>query len=224
MIILALDPSTAVTGAVVLLYDEHGNRHLIGRHAIDATKIGGSDSDMTSRIRRILWTAEHLSAWLDRCPCPVDLVAYEVDSQRGFNSSEALKMAAGHYLATVFAALLRRYQTRKITVVPITRQAACIVAGCYGIYRSPKGKTAKEQQAKRDRLKAAVIEWANGEFSNIVLGPEEDAVADALAIGQAAYNGHQVKRRALAEKEAQKALFGRGSGTRKKPVKKDMAA
>jgi hypothetical protein len=56
----------------------------------------------------------------------------------------------------------------------------------------PRGSTSREQKEKRDRLKAAIIAWANLEYCSLGLHLRDDdgAIADTLAIAKAAHSDH----------------------------------
>lgn len=185
--ILALDPSTEITGAVFVEYSLHNEPRLISSIAIDARARQKGDA-LSARLVRIRWTREQMYEWLGRLEESIDLIAYETDTNRG-HSSEALKMAAGAYLCLPHMALQPLFG--------ITLQAACIYAGCLKEYRAPRGKTKREQDAKTLMLKTAVRYAMDGIFPNASLilpgAPEEEtgrlkaeAIADALAIGGAA--------------------------------------
>lgn len=196
--VLALDPSTEVTGIALVQFSPEGKPHRQQWKAIDA-RGAARGSDLTARIARIRHTRRALAACLSAWPWAIDMVAYETDTERGHGSSEALKMAAGAYLSLGSLA--------GIPVVPITRQAACIASGTLFVYRQSAGKTSAEREAKRKRLKAAVLAWANESCFNAGLSqdPEGEAIADALAVAQAACDRERVRR------AKPRPLFGPGS-------------
>ena len=200
--VFALDPSTDVTGAVVVSFGSDGSALAEAWIAIDAKMAFGKKADLTARLRRIRWTKNLLASFVARSPVSLDSVAYETDTERGHASTEALKMAAGAYLC--LSAL------DGLPVVPITRQEACKAAGCLSVYAQAAGRTAAEKAAKKARLKASVVEWAARTFpgAGLVAGdPRSEAIADALAVACAAGKRHDRTERAGAEaaKAAQKA-------------------
>lgn len=98
----------------------------------------------------------------------------------------------------------------------VTRSAACSAAGCWHLFMEPRGETSREQEDKRRRLKAAVIAWANLAFSScpsgwVRLNPDEDAIADALAVAVVAHS--EIRQATMAA--IQRPLFGKGSGTKR---------
>lgn len=210
--ILALDQSTDVTGVcVVRCLPGVALPELLRHRAIDASGIDKGRHTPQARVARIGYTAGVLEGFLDSCPWRIDIVSYETDTGRGYQSSQALGWAAGAYL------VLPRLAGAQ--PVAITRQAACIAAGrdIYAVYRQPKGKTASEQTAKRARLKHAVCRWASEiivDFTHGLEGPynaDQEAIADALAIGVAAWIRHQEEERKRAIAAAQRVLLGKGS-------------
>ena len=194
--ILGLDPSTDITGAALIKVSATGEVEVLTIRKLNATAILGTRSTLTARIQRIRWTRTMLSAWLNSFEYGIDEVAYEMDTQRGFASSEALKMATGAYLSLS--------TLDSVPVAGITRLAACGVAGCTKLYFEPvKGKSTAEIADKKARLKAAVIAWANARFPELDLQADDDAIADALAIavkaGETWYRSSCVRRIALEE-------------------------
>lgn len=190
--ILALDPSTDVTGAVIVRFgDDTGVPMILATLAFDATAIvKRSPFILRDRLARIRETRHALSAWIGKQYIAIDAVAYETDTERGHSSTEALKMAAGAYLSlSDFAGL---------PVYPVTRQAACVATGTGSVYREPAGKNTRERDAKKARLKNAVVEWANNQYPLFRLGyrnlpmPEQECVADALAVAESAKNTFNV--------------------------------
>jgi Holliday junction resolvasome RuvABC endonuclease subunit len=211
--IFALDPSTDITGAVYVEYAGNSPR-LLAYAAIDATP-AAKGSDLAARLARIRWTREHLYSFLAGCS-PIDVLAYETDTGRGHAVSEALIMAAGVYLSIPLF--------DGIPIDAITRQAACIAADCLSVYRAPKGKTSAEQAAKKARLKAAIVTWAQMAFPAddaapflLVGDPRSEAIADALAIAAAAYNRYIANQ--VATQAAIRPLFGPGSRGGKAGIK-----
>ena len=196
--ILALDPSTEVTGIAIVQFDISGKPCRHWAMAINASaQVRGTT--LTARLERIRCTRQQIAAYLSTWPGGIDMVAYETDTERGHGSSEALKMAAGAYLSLSALAGL--------PVVPITRQAACVASGSLFVYRQPAGKTHAEREAKRRRLKAAVVAWANESSFDAGLShdPEGEAIADALAVARACCDKEMARQRRA------RPLFGPGS-------------
>lgn len=203
MSILALDPSTEVTGIALVQFSPEGKPRRCQWKAIDA-RGAARGTTLAARIARIRHTRKALAVCLSAWPWPIDLVAYERDTGRGHGSSEALKMAAGAYISLSHLAGL--------PILPITRQAACVASGTLFVYRQPAGPTRAEREAKRQRLKRAVIAWANESSYNAGLteGEESEAIADALAVAQAAWMQEQAR----AEKAQRQRLQLRLTGPR----------
>lgn len=176
--VLALDPSTDITGLALLDVDiDTGAVQVVELHAYDATAICGKKTTLEARCRRIAHTREWLGdyvARLQESEAAPHVVGYETDSGRGHMVSEALAWATGNLVCVPSLAGLR--------VESVTRLAACHEIGAGAVYRQPKGATAAEALAKRERLKAAVISCVNARFG-LALLPEDDAKADAVAVG-----------------------------------------
>jgi Holliday junction resolvasome RuvABC endonuclease subunit len=177
--LLALDPSTDVTGAAI--FREDGS--LAAYTSFDAWELTGqprSRTGLVDRIERIAATRAALAVWLGRREgegLTITQVAYETQSGRGHASSEALVMAVGNYLT------LSRLS--RVPLIEINRSAGCAAVGASGVYAQAAGKTATECEAKRARLKAAVICGVNHALG-LELRPDQDAEADAIAVGLAA--------------------------------------
>lgn len=178
MTILALDPSTDVTGAAIFrLEDEQAS--LVAYTAFDAfalTSQPKSRHKLVDRLERIAKTRQALSAWLATQP-EVEAVAYETQSGRGYASSEALVMAVGAYLTLS--------RLTRLEPIEVNRSAACASVGASRVYAQPAGTTAKEKEAKRARLKQAVIAGVNQKLA-LSLREDQDAEADAIAVGLSA--------------------------------------
>jgi Holliday junction resolvasome RuvABC endonuclease subunit len=173
-LILALDPSTDVTGAAILTLEGE----LVAYDAFDGFELAGqppSRHKLEDRLARICETRYALSHWLVGQPA-CQAVAYETQSGRGHASSEALVMALGSYLTLTCL--------RGLPLIPVNRSAGCSVVGASKVYAEPAGTTPKERQAKRARLKAAVIAGVNARLG-LSLRPDQDAEADAIAVGLA---------------------------------------
>jgi Holliday junction resolvasome RuvABC endonuclease subunit len=177
-ILLALDPSTDVTGAA--LFDLEGDApHLIAYTAFDAFTLSGqprSRAGMIDRLERIAKTRHELAVWLTLQEVEPAYAAYETQSGRGHASSEALVMAVGAYLTI----------SRLVRVPPIevNRSAACAAVGASKVYAQPAGATNQERDEKRRRLKQAVICGVNSKLG-LSLREDQDAEADAIAVGLA---------------------------------------
>jgi Holliday junction resolvasome RuvABC endonuclease subunit len=178
MKILALDPSTDVTGAAIFSLDE-GKATLVAYTAFDAFLLTGqpkSRHKLVDRLERISKTRQALSAWL-ASQSEVECVAYETQSGRGYAASEALVMAVGAYLT------LSRLS--RLEPIEVNRSSACASVGASRVYAQSAGTTAKEKEAKRARLKQAVIAGVNQKLG-LSLREDQDAEADAIAVGLAA--------------------------------------
>lgn len=177
MKLLALDPSTDVTG--VAIFDlEVSPPKLIAYTALDAFVLSGqpkSRAGLIDRLERIAVTRMALSRWLSDKPA-ITHVAYETQSGRGHASSEALVMAVGNYLTI----------SRLVRVPPteVNRSAGCAAVGASKVYAQPAGNTNAEKDEKRRRLKQAVICGVNAKLG-LSLREDQDAEADAIAVGLA---------------------------------------
>ena len=158
--ILALDPSTDITG-VVLADCWQGDIVVTDWTEICAKS---EDTSLESRIQRIAYTRRTLEAWArQKLPVGTDyIVAYEYHLMRGGPASEALSMAAGAYLTL--------FEGREIIPVYPSEAKAAWGGGRY----------------KRDEAKRAVVVWAN-RFHGLELSPKQDGVADAAAVAEAAW-------------------------------------
>ena len=176
--ILALDPSTDVTGAAIFQLEESGAT-LVAYTAFDAFELTSqpkSRHKLVDRLERIAKTRQALSTWLATQPV-VECVAYETQIGRGHASSEALVMAVGAYLTLSRLA--------RLELIEVNRSSGCAAVGASRVYAQPSGTTAKEKEAKRARLKAAVIAGVNQKLG-LTLREDQDAEADAIAVGLAA--------------------------------------
>jgi hypothetical protein len=214
--ILALDPSTEITGAVIVQFNPS---HLLGttdrlllhadawdaRHAEELGTLARRDT-LESAIARIRWTRSHLAHFVRSSVAAFDVLAFEGHTGRGAGST-TLDMAFGAYLC------LSHFTS--FVPVMVTRQDACIAIGAHDIYRQPSGKTNPEREAKKKRLKAAVVSWALGAYQTVPKGvhfPDTgygghlEAVSDALAVAEAVYAAHCKAECAKAEVALQKAL------------------
>lgn len=178
--ILALDPSTDVTGAALFSVSESGEVLLLEMTSFDGFELSEqprSRTGLVDRLERIAKTRTALSAWLG-VECgqwgEINHVAYETQSGRGHASSEALVMAVGNYLT-----LSRLWRT---PLIEVNRSAACAAVGASKVYAERAGATSAEREAKRARLKQAVICGVNAKLG-LTLQPDQDAEADAIAVG-----------------------------------------
>ncbi len=186
-LILALDPSTDVTGVAILALHEDGLSSeaqpdilLLSYTALDAFALTGqpkSRTGLVDRLERIAKTRSALSAWLGtQCEQwgEINHVAYETQSGRGHASSEALVMAVGAYLTLSRLA--------RVPLIEVNRSSACAAVGASKVYAQPAGATSAQREVKRAHLKQAVICGVNVRLG-LTLQPEQDAEADAIAVG-----------------------------------------
>lgn len=178
MKLLALDPSTDITGAAV--FDLEGETpRLIAYTSFDAFELTGqpkSRHKLEDRLTRIAETRQALAAWLTQQGIQPEQVAYETQSGRGHASSEALVMAVGAYLTLTCL--------RGLPLTEVNRSAGCAAVGASKVYAERAGTTNAEKEAKRARLKQAVICGVNARLG-LDLQPDQDAEADAIAVGLA---------------------------------------
>ena len=178
MKLLALDPSTDITGAA--LFDLEGEKPcLLAYTSFNAFELTGQPKSRTGlidRLERIAHTRMALSRWLGEQDAVPTHVAYETQSGRGHASSEALVMAVGNYLTI----------SRLVRVPPteVNRSAGCSAVGASKVYAQPAGKTSQERDEKRRRLKQSVICGVNTRLG-LELREDQDAEADAIAVGLA---------------------------------------
>lgn len=169
--ILALDPSTDVSGVALLGFGPKGQVTVLGTRALVAGKTPGRKG-LAARFARIRRQRADFAAWAGNLSLPIDLIAYERSFQRGGAASVACPQAAG--------ALLTVSALDGIPVAEVTPQAAKAVYG--------KAQFRAEGTRSRDADKQAAREWAARELG--VASPSEDeweAVADACAVACAAY-------------------------------------
>ncbi len=207
--VLALDPSADVTGIAVVRFLEgeggHTGRELLLCDSFDAThaeELGTrarhaatAHQRFDSAVQRIRWTRRQIAraAWntLESKPgepwC-LDVLAYEGHTGRGSGSA----VLDGAVFAYLTLSELARFEP-----VCITRQAACLATGTHGVYRQAAGRTEEQKNAKKARLKGAVLAWALDTYpvfadeARFPAGPRYGAcmegVADALAVAEAAW-------------------------------------
>ena len=220
MIVLAFDPSTDVTGVALVEIPESGCPTVLAFASMDATEAmkqatqkhpeRRKEDGIRPRLRRIAWTRSEIAGWIadadSRLPLGIDLVAFEKGGGPGSQSDQAGDMALGCYLT--ISPLL------ELPLVAVMRGAACTSVGAHTLYREKAGVTYQQKKDKRDRLKAAVIAGVNQRCA-LFLRSDQDAEADAIAVGIAA--GEQWWR----EQKAQKAAAAQTSmKLRRSPVKK----
>lgn len=190
--ILALDPSADVTGVAVVAFEEGCHPRLFLCDALDAThaeELGtqARRDGLEGNVCRVRWTRQRLCAFVRAVPA-FDALAFEGHTGRG-KGSGLLDMAIGAYLSlSAFAGHVPK---------EITRLSACVATGTYDVYRQPAGKTSAEKKAKTARLKGAVLSWALSAYpafanearfqSDARFGEKMEAVADALAVAEAAW-------------------------------------
>lgn len=209
-VICSLDPSTAATCAAILSFDATGSPTLLHWWQYDASRLAEeSDASRVELRRRIVRTRLELAAWLETKTEPLTLVAYEVpllQGALGVQRGEAMCAAAWNYLT------LSRFA--HLDIIPVYPPSVKVVYGASALLKAPNVNS-RSKEAKRRLLKAGCIAWANARFG-ISLGPKDDAMADAIAIGCAAWKIWDEKEREKRAEAAQGKLFGPGSGTPRK--------
>ena len=209
--VLAIDPGTNYMGAAIVQFAPSGCPAQAWTTHFDATHIRGSDEaakfDRIADLRRKL--AEWISRSLDDAPIAIDVRAYEAPY-------------ADFELAQAIGAFMSLHALESLPCENVTRQTACITAGCFPLFReSTKTMTAAQKRDKQVRLKKAVMGWAGEWFENTDAATRAAAnehCADALAVAQAVFNAHAKAQaaEAKAERDSIKPLFGSGSrGPRK---------
>lgn len=166
MKILALDPSTDITGLAIVSY-QGGEAEVIRVEAFTGCSL--EEDSLMARVGRIADTRQKLLQFVGTARAfewlasgENFIVAYEQHTDRGRLTSEALSQASGAYL-TVF---LGR------PIIPVTTEEA----------KKAWGGT----RYKRAEAKVQVVHWANRRFGlNLAIG--QDAIADALAVADAAW-------------------------------------
>jgi hypothetical protein len=227
--IVCLDPSTDWTGAVLLEYREDGAARLLEMTAISGDwddiysfKAAPRRTDLAGVVGRIYrtsaWLRRNLISWKSESKHTFDVIAFEdvrkFGPARGALTSEAL-------IGATFAYLSIR-EIHNLPSYPIVRMSACAATNTTAIYREPAGKTKKEQDAKRARLKAAVqafiVEKFGLTFQPSAYSPEEvEAICDAAAVGLAAGKKLVEELKLERTKAAQKTLrIGGSRGPAKK--------
>lgn len=211
--ILAIDPSTDITGVALVTIDGLGAVRVPASAAFDGFVLSGQPKSRTglrNRLDRITSIRGEVSRWIAAQNVVLDGVAYEQQTERGHASTEALNMASG--------AILTITALKGIELYGIARVSGCAAVGASSVYREPAGKTSAEQAAKKKRLKQAVITGVNN-LCGLNLQPDQDAEADAVSVGLAA--AHRV----LAEiKKVEKGKAQTKMTLRKAPVRKAKVA
>jgi hypothetical protein len=194
--IVALDPSTDWTGAVLLEYREDGACRLLEMTAISGLSprtnepaFAPSHNDLRALVNKMdrtsYWLTGQLRQWQEDGRV-WDTVAYEdVMMFKGgtAKTSQALIGATFRYLTNP--------HFRGAILLPILRVQACDATGTRSVYMEPAGKTDAEKKAKKARLKAAVQASVCERFGLVFpagayLPEEVEAICDAAAVGLAA--------------------------------------
>lgn len=171
MTILILDPSTDKTGAVI------GRLHPARLEVLAAECITAPrgkalhGSAVEQRFQRIAYIRETLAGWLENQP-PLDGVAYEIHTGRGQAASDAGSQSVGAYLT-----------------IPGTFSGRI-----WGIYVPTAKAVWGGMKLRSADSKVEVVRWARREFAGDweahglrPLSDDDDAIADALAVGVAAW-------------------------------------
>ena len=213
--IIAIDPSTDVTGLAVVSFNTSGCpslQLLSGIRASARRSVSVSDSD-TERFARIAETRRVLSGLIASLPCAVDLVAWEVPppplvvrgAAVGLKAYAAIQQAIGAYLSVT--------PIRGIPALPVHVPSCKAVYGNLGLSRAANADKASKE-AKRALLKANAIRWANETFA-LELTASDDGQADALSVACAAFKIWYAAEAVARTKAANPPLFGPGSRPRK---------
>ncbi len=194
--VLALDPSTDVTGVVVLDFDRMG-AHLVraavavrgvneAGYGVGQGRSARAVDTLSDRIQRIAHTRTCLESWLADCPHigSLSACAYEFHTGRGGAPSEAISEATGAYMTIAPLPSLPHYRVNPMTAKAAWGGAALV----------------------RADAKIAVVRWARREFG-LTLSDTDDAIADALAVAVAAFGQWRVAGLA----DSQGVLFGAGA-------------
>jgi Holliday junction resolvasome RuvABC endonuclease subunit len=183
-----MDPSTDVTGIAVVSQEDGQETKVEYAKAIRADgKLG--------RWERIRYTRTQLSWLRHRLPMAFDAVAYENPFMRGRDATAAIQQAIGAYLSlSCFAGF---------EPLPVQPNSAKAALGCSRFL--PTYETWKEREAGRQRGKIEVIHAVNLRFG-LDLRDDEDAAADAIAVGLAALNILGKRRQIAEEKRLQTRL------------------
>lgn len=164
-IVLGLDPSTTATGVAVLRISPRSVEVLVSRSLVPPRK--------AQRWERIRDTRHQLAVLLSGLSVPLDLITYEIPFVRGGPATAALHGAVGAYLTLS--------QLAGIPDVPVRPNAAKAAVSAF-LWPTPG-------ERQRKRSKTAVIEAVNARLG-LALQPDEDAVADAIAVALAGYKYH----------------------------------
>lgn len=225
--IVALDPSTDWTGAVLLEYREDGAARLLEMTAISGLSprvnepaFATSHTNLRALVNKMdrtsYWLTGQLRTWQD------DGRAWEVvafEDVRMFNGGTALTSQA--LIGATFRYLTNPH-FRGASLLPILRVQACDATGTRSVYMEPAGKTDAEKKAKKARLKSAVQAAICKRFglsfpSGAYLPEEVEAICDAAAVGLAAGKKLVEELRVERAKAAQKSLrLGGSRGPAKK--------
>jgi Holliday junction resolvasome RuvABC endonuclease subunit len=197
-LIVALDPSTDITGVVLIRFDHRGVPTVLAADSITAE--AKHRDPLTERVGRIQETAEELGRWAEEHLLILpDEIAFERVFHRGADATEALMMATGAYLAVPAFAAVNRFRA-------IPTQTAIAVKQLTAIQRQ-KNHSSRQQRDKRTAIKYASVCWARRELG-LMLPDDADAVADAGAVAVAAWRAWYAEWQASL---APRPLFGPGS-------------
>lgn len=171
LIILALDPSTDKTGAVVFEFTPLRARPLAAV-CVSAPRDSDLHGDTVERrFQRIAHLRQTLAGWLAGQPV-LDGVAYEIHIGRGQAASNAGSEAVGAFMT-----------------IPGNAQGRI-----WGIFVPTAKAVWGGARLKSADSKLAVVRWARQEFAKdwqeggiAPLSDNDDAIADALAVGVAAW-------------------------------------
>lgn len=169
IVILGLDPSTDVTGAALVAFDQ-GTPILCDFAALSAGPVACKDA-LAARFARIRSIRSQLYAWVSQLPYAFDVVAFEKPFIRGDQAGGAIHQAIGAFLCDS-----RLFSASRLLQVN-TQQ----VKAAQGIaWRTQKG------ERSRAAGKAGAIQWAERTF-DVKPGSITDAEADAAGVAMAAY-------------------------------------
>ena len=159
--VLAIDPSTRITGAAVVR-GTAGYSEVVAAWSYDAGK--GGDS-LEARYDRMVATMRALRDWAGNLPCAIDVIAFEQDFFRGQAATSAVLGATGLYVGML------RYRLKcPLLSIPV---------------QSVRSEAGVKRGTPREQSKPMVILAANSRH-NLSLGPHQDAEADAIMVGNAA--------------------------------------
>lgn len=171
MRVLALDPSTDITGVAVGDFSLM-RLTLLSVHRLPPPPKDAKEGDaLTQRFLRIAHHEEALRNLVLHNTSSLDGLAYEMHTGRNGVTSNALSQAAGAYLSAIISPGMKVWE-----ISPLTAKAA---------WGGTKLKSADG--------KVAVVKWAKGVYGDalasrgIALSDDDDAIADAIAVLLAAW-------------------------------------